>query len=134
MDTEQLNERGLKRRKEMFGSASVEQRMKALGEFGQPLQQIINGYAYGDIWSRPGLPLKIRSLVMIGMMAASNHPAELRVHLRGALANGCTPEEIREVLLQVALYCGIPASLQAHHAALEVLGASSGNPGGQSGE
>src|SRR5258708_9891649 len=133
MDTEQLYQRGLKRRKEMFGSAAVEQRMNALGEFGKPLQQIINGYAYGDIWSRPGLPLKIRSLVMIGMMAASNHPAELRVHLRGALANGCTAEEIREVLLQVALYCAIPASLQAHHAAPEELGAAGGTPRGQSG-
>jgi 4-carboxymuconolactone decarboxylase len=118
----------------MFGSASVEERMKALGEFGEPLQQIINGYAYGDIWSRPGLSPRIRSLVMIGMMAASNHPPELRVHLRGALANGCTTDEIREVLLQIALYCGIPASLEAHYAALEVCGAPGGNPGGQSGE
>jgi len=134
MDTEQLYQRGLKRRKEMFGSAAVEQRMNALGEFGKPLQQIINGYAYGDIWGRPGLSPKVRSLVMIGMMAASNHPAELRVHLRGALANGCTPEEIREVLLQVALYCGIPASLQAHHAALEVIGAADGKSGGRGGE
>jgi 4-carboxymuconolactone decarboxylase len=134
MDTEQLYERGLKRRKEMFGDAAVEQRMNALGDFGQPLQQIINGYAYGDIWSRPGLAPTIRSLVMIGMMAASNHSPELRVHLRGALANGCTPEEIREVLLQVALYCGIPASLEAHSAALEVFGAAGGSPGGQSGE
>jgi 4-carboxymuconolactone decarboxylase len=134
MDTEQLYQRGLKRRKKMFGSAAVEQRMNALGEFGKPLQQIINCYAYGDIWGRPGLSPKVRSLVMIGMMAASNHPAELRVHLRGALANGCTPEEIREVLLQVALYCGIPASLQAHHAALEVIGAADGRSGGRGGE
>lgn len=121
MDTEELYERGLKLRKRMFGSAAVDQRMAALGDFGRPLQQIINGYAYGDVWSRPGLSRKSRSLAMIGMMAAANRPAELRVHLRGAVANGCTPTEIREVLLMVALYCGIPASLEAHNAAMEVL-------------
>lgn len=124
MDTDELYERGLKLRKQMFGDAAVEQRMAALGDFGKPLQQIINGYAYGDVWSRKGLPGKTRSLAMVGMMAASNRPAELRVHLRGALANGCTPEEIREVLLLLALYCGIPAALEAHHAALEVFGSN----------
>lgn len=123
MDTKDLYARGLKLRKKMFGAAAVEQRMGALGEFGVPLQQIINGYAYGDIWSRPGLNVRTRSLVMIGMMAASNRPNELRVHLRGALANGCTPTEIREVLLQVALYCGIPASLDAHQAIVDILAA-----------
>lgn len=121
MDTKDLYARGLKLRKKMFGSAAVEQRMGALGEYGAPLQQIINGYAYGDIWSRPGLDARTRSLVMVGMMAASNRPNELRVHLRGALANGCTPTEIREVLLQVALYCGIPASLDAHQATVDIL-------------
>ena len=82
--------------------------MNAFGEFGEPLQHIINAYAYGDVWSRPGLSLGVKSLAMIAMMAAANRPAELRVHLKGALKNGCTPEEIREVLLLVALYCGIP--------------------------
>lgn len=124
MDTEELYERGLKLRKRMFGSAAVDQRMAALGNFGRPLQQIINGYAYGDVWSRPGLSRKSRSLAMIGMMAAANRPAELRVHLRGAVANGCTATEIREVLLMVALYCGIPASLEAHNATMEVLGST----------
>ena len=121
MDTKEQYERGLRLRRKMFGRAAVAQRMGALGAFGEPLQQIINGYAYGDIWSRPGLDARTRSLVMVGMMAASNRPNELRVHLRGALANGCTPTEIREVLLLVALYCGIPASLEGHHAALEVF-------------
>jgi len=124
MNTEELYERGLKLRKRMFGSDAVDKRMAAFGDFGKPLQQIINGYAYGDIWSRPGLARKTRSLAMIGMMAAANRPAELRVHLRGALSNGCTPTEIREVLLLVALYCGIPASLEGHQAALEVLSSS----------
>jgi 4-carboxymuconolactone decarboxylase len=121
MDTNELADKGLKLRKELFGDEAVEQRMRSLGEFGEPLQNIINAYAYGDIWSRPGLSLGVKSLAMISMMAAANRPAELRVHLKGALKNGCTPEQIREVLLLVALYCGIPAANEAHRAAVEVL-------------
>ena len=121
MDTEDLAAKGLKLRKELFGDKAVEQRMNAFGEFGEPLQHIINAYAYGDVWSRPGLSLGVKSLAMIAMMAAANHPAELRVHLKGALKNGCTPEEVREILLLVALYCGIPAANEAHRAAMDVL-------------
>jgi 4-carboxymuconolactone decarboxylase len=121
MDTKDLADKGLKLRQELFGKKAVEQRMQALGEFGEPLQHIINAYAYGDIWSRPGLPMSTKSLAMIAMMAAAAKPAELRVHLRGALKNGCTAEEIREVLLLVALYCGIPTANEAHRAAVEVL-------------
>ena len=121
MDDKELYERGLKLRVEMFGREAVDKRMNAFGEFGKPLQHIINAYAYGDIWSRPGLSLGVKSLAMIAMMAAANRPAELRVHLKGALQNGCTPEEVREVLLLVALYCGIPAANEAHRAAMDVL-------------
>jgi 4-carboxymuconolactone decarboxylase len=121
MDTQDLYDRGLKLRKELFGAQSVESRVNALGEFGAPLQHIINAYAYGDVWSRPGLPLTTKSLAMIAMMAAAGRAAELRVHLKGALTNGCTPEEIREILLLVALYCGIPAANEAHKAAVEVM-------------
>ena len=121
MDTRELAEQGLKLRKELFGDDAVAQRMTAFGEFGEPLQHIINAYAYGDVWSRPGLPMSTKSLAMIAMMAAAAKPAELRVHLKGALKNGCTPEQIREVLLLVALYCGIPTANEAHRAAVEVL-------------
>jgi 4-carboxymuconolactone decarboxylase len=121
MDTQELHDRGLKLRRELFGAAAVEQRASALGEFGAPLQHIINAYAYGDIWSRPGLPMATKSLAMIAMMAAAGKPAELRVHLKGALKNGCRPDEIREILLLVALYCGIPTANEAHRAAVEVL-------------
>jgi 4-carboxymuconolactone decarboxylase len=121
MDTKDLAAKGLKLRKEMVGAAAVEQRMAAFGEFGEPLQHIINAYAYGDVWSRPGLSMGVKSLAMIAMMAAANRPQELRVHLKGALKNGCTPDEIREVLLLVALYCGIPAANEAHRAAMDVL-------------
>ncbi len=121
MDTKDLADKGLKLRKEMVGADAVEQRMASLGPFGEPLQHIINAYAYGDVWSRPGLSLGVKSLAMIAMMAAANRPTELRVHIKGALKNGCTPEEIREILLLVALYCGIPAANEAHRAAVEVL-------------
>jgi 4-carboxymuconolactone decarboxylase len=121
MDTKELKERGLKLRRQMFGSEAVEARMKATGDFGKPLQDIINAYAYGDIWSRPGLDRKIRSLVVLAMMAAINRPAEFSVHVRGALANGATPDEIREVLLLLALYCGIPAANDAHRLAAEIV-------------
>ena len=121
MDTQELYKRGLAVRKQMFGAEAVAQRMAALGEYGAPLQQMINGHAYGDIWSRPGLERKMRSLVVIGMNAALNRAAELKVHVAGALNNGCTPEEIREVCLMVALYAGIPAANDAHRLALEVF-------------
>jgi 4-carboxymuconolactone decarboxylase len=121
MDTQELLKRGLTVRKEIFGPEAVEKRMGALGAFGQPLQELINAYGYGDIWSRPGLERKVRSLVVIGMNAAINRPAEFKVHVAGALNNGCTPDEIREVCLTVALYAGIPAANDAHKIALEVF-------------
>ncbi len=121
MDTQELHERGLKLRRDLFGRETVDQRMNALGEFGKPLQEIINAYAYGDVWSRSALPLTTKSLVMIGMMAAAGKPTELRVHLNGAIRNGCSVEQIQEALLLVALYCGIPAANEAHRAAVEVF-------------
>ena len=121
MDDKEQHERGLKLRVEMFGREAVDKRMAAFGEFGKPLQHIINAYAYGDVWQRSALPPGVKSLVMVGMMAAAGHPNELRVHLNGALKNGCTPEQIQEVLLLLTLYCGIPAANKAHTIATEVL-------------
>ena len=120
MDTQDLHDRGLKLRREMFGREAVEKRMAAFGEFGQPLQHIINAYAYGDVWSRSALPPAIKSLVMVAMMAAGRGN-ELRVHLKGAVKNGCRAEEIQEVLLRLALSCGIPLANDAHAAAVEVM-------------
>ena len=121
MDTNELYARGLRRRKRMFGEADVEKRMAASGEFGAPLQTIINAYVYGDIWERSGLPDDIRSLVMLGITAASNKPAEFRVHAKGALANGCTREQVQDVLLLVAMYCGIPAAIETNRIAAEIF-------------
>jgi 4-carboxymuconolactone decarboxylase len=122
MDARELHERGLKLRKQIFGEEAVNARMNAHGDFGKPLQDIINAYVYGDVWSRPGLEQKTRSLVVLGVTAALNRPAEFSVHVKGAIANGCTPEEIREVLLMVAMYCGIPAANDAHRLAAEIIG------------
>jgi 4-carboxymuconolactone decarboxylase len=121
MDDNDLHERGLKLRIEMFGRDAVEKRMNAFGEFGKPLQHIINAYAYGDVWSRSALPPATKSLAMIAMMAAAGHANELRVHLKCALKNGCTPEQIQEILLLLTMYCGIPAANHAHTIATEVL-------------
>ena len=121
MDIRDLADKGLKLRKEMFGEAAVEQRMTAFGAFGEPLQNIINAYAYGDVWSRGALPLATKSLAMVGMMAAAGRSNELRVHVKGALTNGCTSEELQEILLLVAMYCGIPLANEAHRIAVDVL-------------
>ena len=121
MPDEQMHQTGMNIRKEIFGADVVERRMTSAGEFGAPLQRLINQYAYGEIWGREAIPRKMRSLLAIVMMCAANRPHELRIHLRGAVANGCTRDEIREALLQVAIYCGIPASLDAHNIAMEVF-------------
>jgi 4-carboxymuconolactone decarboxylase len=114
--------RGLRRRKKLFGEADVAERMAAAGEFGAPLQNIINAYVYGDVWERSGLPDNIRSLVMLGITAASNKSAEFRVHAKGALANGCTREQVQDVLLLVAMYCGVPAAIETNRIAAEIFG------------
>lgn len=121
MDVQEQNERGLKLRIDMFGRDNVEKRMNAFGDFGKPLQHIINAYAYGDVWQRQALPPATKSLVMVAMMAAAGYPNELRVHLKGALKNGCTAPEIQNVLLLLTMYCGIPAANEAHRIAVEVL-------------
>src|SRR5436190_24205646 len=121
MDTHDLYEKGLKLRRDMLGTEAVDARMHALGPFGAPLQHIINAYAYGDVWSRPALPMATKSLAMIGMMAAAGRPNELRVHVKGALAYGCSAEQIQEILLLVAMYCGIPLANEAHRIAVDVL-------------
>jgi 4-carboxymuconolactone decarboxylase len=116
-----LHDRGLQLRIAMFGREAVEKRMNAFGEFGRPLQHIINAYAYGDVWQRSALPPATKSLAMVAMMAAAGHADELGVHLKGALKNGCSAEQIQEILLLVTLYCGIPAGNEAHRIAADAL-------------
>jgi 4-carboxymuconolactone decarboxylase len=121
MDTRDLYKKGLQLRQKMFGAAAVEKRMNAFGAFGEPLQTMINAYAYGDVWARSALPPATKSLAVIAMTAAAGHSNELGVHIKGALANGCTAEQIREVLLLLAIYCGIPAANEAHRVAVDIL-------------
>ena len=121
MDDRDMHEKGLNIRKEMFGADVVERRLAAAGEFGAPLQKLINQYAYGEVWGREAIPRKMRSLLALAMTCALNRPNELRIHLRGALKNGCSKDEIREVLLQVAVYCGVPAGMDTFRMAKEVF-------------
>ena len=121
MDTRELSEKGLRIRTAMFGSEAVEQRMNAFGAFGEPLQDMINTYAYGDVWSRPALPMATKSLAVVAMLAAMGRANELRVHLKGALSNGVTAAQLQELLLLAGIYCGIPLANEAHRVAVEVL-------------
>jgi 4-carboxymuconolactone decarboxylase len=127
MDTGEMYARGLARRKRMFGEAEVEKRMTASGELGTPLQNIINSYVYGDVWEREGLADPIRSLVMLGITAASNRTAEFRVHAKGALVNGCTKQQVQDVLLLVAMYCGVPAAIETTRIASEIFAEADGS-------
>ena len=114
-------ENGLKVRKEVMGEEFVQRAIDNTTELTQPVQDWINEHAWGSTWQRKGLPRSTRSLVTIGMLAALKAPAELKGHVRGALNNGCTPEEIQEVLLHSIVYCGAPAAQEAFRAAKEVI-------------
>lgn len=114
-------ENGLKVRKEVMGEEFVQRAIDNTTELTQPVQDWINEHAWGSTWQREGLARSTRSLVTIGMLAALKAPAELKGHVRGALNNGCTPEEIQEVLLHSIVYCGAPAAQEAFRAAKEVL-------------
>ncbi|OLD83006.1 MAG: 4-carboxymuconolactone decarboxylase, partial [Acidobacteria bacterium 13_1_20CM_58_21] len=103
MDERQRYEQGMKVRRAVLGDAHVDASLKNRTEFDEALQDLITRYAWGEIWSRPGLPRQTRSMLTLAMMVALNRPEELRLHLRAALNNGVTREEIREVLLQTAI-------------------------------
>lgn len=118
---EDLFERGLRIRREVVGEEHVAAAFATADDFSRPLQELVTEYCWGAVWSRPGLDRKTRSLVNLAMLSALNRSAELRVHVRGAIRNGATSEEIREVLLQGAVYCGFPAALEAFRIAREAL-------------
>lgn len=121
MDDRKRHEAGMKIRREVLGDAHVDRAQSQTDEFNADFQDLITRYAWGEIWARPGLDRKSRSLVTIGMMIALNRADELRLHLRAALNNGVTREQIREVLLHAAIYCGVPAANSAFHMAAELL-------------
>jgi 4-carboxymuconolactone decarboxylase len=121
MNETKRHAKGMKVRREVLGQAHVEWAQANENSFNGPFQDLITRYAWGEIWTRPGLPRKTRSLINIAMMVAMNRSEELRLHLRAAANNGVTRKEIREVLLQTAIYCGVPAANTAFHTAEEVF-------------
>jgi 4-carboxymuconolactone decarboxylase len=121
MDERDRHKEGLKVRRAVLGEAHLERAQVAENEFNSAFQDLITRYAWGEIWTRPGLPRKTRSLITIAMLVALNRGDELKMHIRAALHNGVTREELREVLLQTAIYCGVPAANAAFHLAEEAL-------------
>lgn len=119
--SEEDYQRGMKVRRRVMGDEFVDRAMDAVTDFTQPVQDYINENCWGSVWARETLPLKTRSIITIATLAALKAPNELKGHVRGAIRNGCTPEEIREVLLHTAPYIGAPALQEAFRAAKEVL-------------
>jgi 4-carboxymuconolactone decarboxylase len=121
MDDRERYEAGMKVRRAVLGDAHVDAALKSRNEFNDAFQDLITRYAWGEIWSRPGLPRPTRSLITVAMLVALNREDELRMHLRAALKNGVSREEIREALLQSAIYCGVPAANSAFRIAQEIF-------------
>jgi len=121
MDEHKRYDQGMKTRRAVLGDAHVDRTLKNRCKFNEPFQDLITRYAWGEIWSRPGLPRKTRSLLTLAMLVAQNREPEFRMHLKAALSLGVSRDEIQEVLLQAAIYCGVPAANSAFHAAQEVF-------------
>jgi 4-carboxymuconolactone decarboxylase len=123
MDERKRYEEGLKTRRAVLGDAHVDRSLKNRTKFNEPFQDLLTRCAWGEIWSRPGLPRKTRSLLTLSMLVALNRNEEFRLHVKAALSIGVTREEIQEVLLQSAIYCGVPAANSAFRDAEEVFAA-----------
>jgi len=115
----ELFEKGLQIRREVLGAEHVEASLSQADDFSRPLQELVTEYCWGNVWSRPGLDRKTRSLINVAMLTALNRPHEVKLHLRGALNNGCSKNDIMEVLLQTAIYCGVPAAMDSLRVAKE---------------
>jgi 4-carboxymuconolactone decarboxylase len=114
-------ERGMQVRREVLGGAHVDRSLDQVSEFSRPIQELVTEYCWGTVWSRDGLPRATRSLVNIAMLTALNRSHELGVHVRGAINNGVSVAEIQEVLLQTAIYVGVPAALESFRVAERVI-------------
>jgi 4-carboxymuconolactone decarboxylase len=113
--------RGLETRKKVLGADHVERSWSQVNDFNRQIQEFITRYAWGEVWNRPGLPHKTRSMLNIAMLGAMGHEHELKLHVQGALRNGVSQVEIQEILLQLAIYAGVPASLKAFRIASEAI-------------
>ncbi|MBV8621608.1 MAG: 4-carboxymuconolactone decarboxylase [Curvibacter sp.] len=118
---QELFDQGLQTRREVLGADYVDAAIANADDFNRPLQEMVTQYAWGDIWNRPGLDRRSRSLINLAMLTALNRPHELKLHLRGALRNGVSRDEIQEVLLQTAIYCGMPAAIDSFRVARELF-------------
>lgn len=114
-------DKGLKVRKEVLGAEYVDAAIKNADDFTRPLQELVTEYAWGAVWGREGLSRKTRSMLNIAMLTTLNRPHELKLHIRAALGNGVTQEEVREILMHVAIYAGVPAAVDAFRTAREVF-------------
>jgi 4-carboxymuconolactone decarboxylase len=121
MDDKQRFDGGMKIRREVLGAEHVDRGMAAADDFMMAMQDLTTRYCWGDIWSRPGLDRKTRSMLNLAMISALNRPNELKLHVKGALTNGVTKDEIKEILLQVGVYCGIPSGIDAFRNAREAF-------------
>jgi 4-carboxymuconolactone decarboxylase len=117
----ELFDKGMAMRRKVAGDKAIDQAMKNADDFSMPMQELVTEYCWGAIWTRPDLDLRSRSILNIGMLAALNRPDELAGHIRGAITNGLTKAEIRECLLQVAVYVGMPAGLNSFKVARQVF-------------
>lgn len=116
-----LFDKGLQTRREVLGAEYVDAAIQNADAFSRDMQELVTQYAWGDVWNRPGLDRKTRSLLNLAMLTALNRPHELKLHLRGALTNGVSKDEIKEVFLQTAIYCGAPAAMDSFRTAKEVF-------------
>jgi 4-carboxymuconolactone decarboxylase len=128
MHEDERYENGLTVRKAVLGDAHVERSLAKRNDFNSEFQALITRYAWGEIWTRPGLPRHTRSLLTIGLMVALNRTDEFKLHVRAAFNNGVTQDEIREVLLHCAIYAGVPAANSAFHQAEEVFAQMASTP------
>ena len=114
-------EKGLKIRRETLGAEFVDKALSTADDFNRPLQELVTQYCWGEIWGRPGLDRRTRSIINLAMLSALNRTHEVKMHVKGALNNGLTKDDIKEIFLQVAIYCGVPAGVDAFRTAKEVL-------------
>ncbi|UUZ64317.1 carboxymuconolactone decarboxylase family protein [Polaromonas sp. P1-6] len=117
-------DKGLATRKQVMGEDFVANAFANASDFTRPMQEHITAKAWGDVWQRPGLDMKTRSLITVAMLTALGKQHELKGHVRGALNNGVTPEELQEVLLHASIYCGVPTAVEAFRSAAEVVDGS----------
>jgi 4-carboxymuconolactone decarboxylase len=125
--SDDLFDQGERIRRQVLGDEHVDRSLANASEFGRPLQELVTTFCWGATWGRPGLELKTRSLLNLAMLTALDRQTELAVHIKGALNNGCTVDEIRETLLHTAVYCGVPAAIEAFRTAESVLGPAAAN-------